>query len=57
MRQERIQLTYRQPEDAPDLCDKCVEMCEEWVPVSERIWENPDDEMAMAPRATESRHG
>lgn len=33
-------------EDAHDLCDKCVEMCEEWVPVSERIWENPDDEMA-----------
>ncbi len=33
-------------EDAHNLCDKCVEMCEEWVPVSERIWENPDDEMA-----------
>lgn len=33
-------------EDAHDLCNKCVESCEEWVPVSERIWENPDDEMA-----------
>ena len=30
-------------EDAHDLCAKCAPAAEEWAPVAERLWTNPDD--------------
>ncbi len=33
------------PEDAHDLCDKCVPAAEQWAPVAQKLWTNPDDPM------------
>lgn len=36
----------QEEEPAEELCDKCVERCEQWAPVAKKLWENPDDDMA-----------
>lgn len=35
----------QEEEPAADLCAKCVERCEEWVPYADRLWNDPEDSM------------
>lgn len=39
-------------EPAADLCAKCTERAEAWIPVSDKLWKNPEDSQA-AKRAEE----